>query len=339
MKTFTLANHHVQPAIALAPMEGITDRFFRRAITQLGGCGMTVTEFVASESLTRNVKQALQMATLDDSTNKNSTNKKEMKTRPLISTQIYGHDLARLTQAAKICEQFGADIIDINLGCPSKRVTKSLAGSALMKDPEHSSKIFHTIKASISIPMTVKMRLGWDRESYNAPEIALRAQDAGASMIAVHARTKADAYRGKAQWTLVRNVVNAVQIPVLVNGDIRSVQTAEQAMQESGAAGIMVGRGILTDPWLLARINAHWNEQPFHEPTIEDRKRALTNYLQTLPQNPPPRIMLKARRIVGYFTKGFYNASKLRQNIQADTSPAKLLHSIELFFQNLTLME
>ena len=219
------------PALVLAPMEGVTDRAFRTTIRALGGCGLAVTEFVSSEGLTRDVKDAWHMAELDPNEHP-------------VSIQIYGRNPERMAAAARECQALGADIIDINLGCPSKNVTSGCSGSALMREPELARRIFDAVYDAITVPLTVKMRLGWDDNALNAPIIARSAQDAGAQMITVHGRTKVDMYRVPARWEPIRRVREAITVPLLCNGDIVGAATATAALAASGADGIMVRKTI-----------------------------------------------------------------------------------------------
>jgi len=315
MRSFCIDTIPIDPPVALAPMEGVTDRAFRGVIRSLGGVGLTVTEFVSSEALTRDVENAWRMAELDPGEHP-------------VSIQIYGRDPDRMAQAARHCEALGADIVDINLGCPSKRVTSGCAGSALMREGALAHEIFDAVHGAISVPMTVKMRLGWDHDQYTAPEIAADAVKVGAKMIAVHGRTKSDGYKNDSLWHEVRHVVDAVDVPVLVNGDIVDPASARAALEASGAAGVMVGRGVMADPWCLARISADLRGEPFVEPTLADRERLLFAYVDDLARDGNGRRTLgKLKRVMGYFSKGLWGAGQLRRSLNSvrEVSAARLL--------------
>ncbi len=307
--------------VALAPMEGVTDRAFRGVIRGLGGCGLTVTEFVSSEGLTREVQDAWRMAELDPGEHP-------------VSIQIYGRDPERMAQSARYCQALGADFVDLNLGCPSKKVTSGCSGSALMKEPELARELFDAVFEAITIPMTVKMRLGWDLNSLNAAQIAHSAVEAGAQMIAVHGRTRMCGYKGAANWELVREVKRAVSVPVFVNGDIIDAKTAEQALEASECDGVMVGRGVMRDPWAIARISAHLNGTTIQEPTHDDRRLLLHDYLDRLGAEGKLRNrgIAKLRRVIGYLSKGMHGAAKLRgaMNDVSDCEQARAL--IDAFF-------
>ena len=311
---FTVGRHVIDPPVVLAPMEGVTDRAFRGVIRGLGGCGLTVTEFVSSEALTREVRAAWRMAEVDPDEHP-------------VSIQIYGRDPERMAQAARFCQGLGADIVDINLGCPSKRVTSGCAGSALMREPERTRRIFDAVYDAISIPMTVKMRLGWDLDVVNAPEIAREAQDAGARMVTVHGRSRMCMYKGAARWDLVRQVRNAIDIPLLVNGDIVDAASARQALAQSGADGVMIGRAVMTDPWTLARVSHELHGTPFHEPSWADRRALLDAYIDRMSAfgEIDRRALGKLRRVLGYLVKGIPNGARLRQELNSmrDLSHAK----------------
>ncbi|MEZ5065772.1 MAG: tRNA-dihydrouridine synthase [bacterium] len=313
--SFRIDSIPVDPPCVLAPMEGITDRDFRGLIRGLGGCGLTVTEFVSSEAMTRSVAKAWRMAELDPDEHP-------------VSIQIYGRDPERMADAARYCADLGADIVDINCGCPSKAVTSGCAGSALMREPELARRLYEAVGSATrerGLPFTVKMRTGWDSESRNAPDIARMAVDCGARMIAVHGRTRCDMYKNQADWSFVGEVKRAVPVPVLVNGDILTVADAHRALAESGADGVMVGRGILRNPWLLRQIAQSLRGQEVTEPSLEDRRAILLGYFAQLEElgehfhgddMTRERVALgRIKKITGYFTKGLPFGGKLRQRI------------------------
>lgn len=325
MKPFYIADIPVDPPIALAPMEGVTDRPFRALVRSLGGCGLTVTEFISSEAMTRDVEDAWRMAEIDPSEHP-------------VSIQIYGRDPERMASAAKHCVSVGADIIDINLGCPSKRVTSGCAGSALMREPDRAREIFRAVRAAIDIPMTVKIRLGWDETLLNSPEIAQIAVEEGAQMIAVHGRTKKQGYKGHSRWDEVRRVRDVIDVPLMINGDILDVQSAEEAMRQSGADGVMMGRAVMHDPWALARIAAHWRGETIEEPTYELRRDLLLAFLDDL-QRFDRRALVRLKKVIGYFSKGLPHASGLRQSIQNAESADHARAIVVAFFEQLTAYE
>ncbi len=312
----------IDPPVVLAPMEGVTDRAFRTLVRSLGGCGLAVTEFVSSEGLTREVEAAWRMAEVDPSEHP-------------VSIQIYGRDPERMAKAAEYCQQIGADIVDINLGCPSKTVTTGCAGSALMREPELSEEIFAAVFEAITIPLTVKMRLGWNHEQLNACDIAQRAVRQGAQMITVHGRTKSDGYKGHSRWDLVRDVKESINVPLLVNGDIIGPDEARRALEMSGADGIMVGRGVMSDPWTLAKITASMRGEDFVEPDLETRRAALHGYLDRVEADGffDRKTTMRVKQVIGYFSKGLHHAARLRRGVNVADHFLDVRALVDEFFQ------
>ncbi len=315
---------HIAPATVLAPMESITDREFRMLIREVGGVGLTVTEFVSSDLLDRHVKQAWAMAEIDPGEHP-------------VSIQIYGREPQAMARAAAGCEVLGADIIDLNFGCPSKRVTCGLSGSALMREPGLARQMFAAVKAAISVPMTVKMRLGWDDSCHSAPEIARIAEGEGASMVAVHGRTRMQAYRGVANWSAVRPVKEAVSIPVVINGDILTVDDALLARAQSGADGVMVGRGTMRDPWILRKIGDAFAGREPYEPPLVDRRDRLLRYFDLLKASSRSDHMAigRMKKVTGYFTRGLPFGDEVRDTILHSHEVAPIYDAVHAYFDRL----
>ena len=226
--------------VALAPMAGMTDTAFRRLVKGMGGCGLVVTEMVSSEGLVRGIDRTLEYAEYTEAE------------RP-VSIQIFGGDPKVMADAAQIVEGMGADIVDINMGCPVPKIAKHNAGCSLMREPAHAAEVVRAMASAVRIPVTVKMRAGWNEQAINAPDLARMVEDAGAAAVAVHGRTAAQSYTGESDWKLIGRVAETVRIPVFGSGDCVEPGQIVSRLRESGASGVLVGRGALRNPWIFSQ--------------------------------------------------------------------------------------
>ncbi|MDD2942442.1 MAG: tRNA dihydrouridine synthase DusB [bacterium] len=312
-RSFSVGPVEVSPALLLAPMSGVTGRAFRRMIKTENpeAVGLVVTEFISVEGLTRGNAKSLRMMEYSEIEHP-------------VSVQIFGYDIDRMIEGARIAEEAGAHIVDINCGCPAPKVVKRGGGCELMRQPDHLGKILSAVVKAVSVPVTMKMRSGWDNQTRNAVEIAHIAEDCGVGMITVHARTRSELYRGQPDWQIVADVVDAVSIPVVGSGDIVDKDSADQALQ-SGVSGLMIGRGAMMNPWIFRELIS--GQSP--EKTVTQVAGVLRSYLQLLADEVPEKAYLgKMKQFVSQVTRLIDGAGPVRKELCRTTSLSEFLRIV-----------
>lgn len=317
----TLRGVTVDPPLVLAPMAGITDRDFRLAIRRLGGCGLVTMEFLSAEALVRRSAKTLRLAHFVEDE------------RP-IAIQIFGSDPARMADAAALVQDMGADVCDINMGCPANKVLKGCAGAALTADLSLAARIVAAVRRCLTIPLTVKFRLGLSDERLTYLELGRLCQEEGADAVTLHPRTARQQFSGRADWAHVARLKQALHIPVIGNGDVVSGEDARHRMEETGCDGIMIGRASLTNPWVFRQAAAALRGEVASEPTLAQRAALILGHFREVLQREDERTALhKLRKFTGWYTHGLPEGRNLRRRLSELPSADAVMGAVEAFFR------
>ena len=318
---FKIRDVIIDPPLVLAPMAGHTDSLFRTAVKRLGGCGLVFSELVSTEGMTRRRERSAHITRFGD------------EERP-IAVQIFGASPSRMAESAVVVEATGADIIDINMGCPVKKVVRQGGGSNLLRDMPLMEKIFRAVRSAVRAPLTVKIRTGWDINSINAVEVLKLAEDCGIEALTIHGRTRADMFSSKADWRTIADVKARANIPIIGNGDVFTPEDAARMFRETGVDGVMLGRGALGNPWLLRQVWDHLNGRPITLKNTAERAAFVVEFLQKMScELPPPVVLGKLKKLGGCLSKGFPGSSRLRARMHEAKTPDEFFESVRAHFE------
>lgn len=306
-------------------MAGVTDYTFRRLIKRRGGVGLVVSEFISVEGLTRNNPKSKRQMRFDEDE------------RPF-AVQIFGGQPERMAMGAEMAEEVGADILDVNCGCPAPKVVKNGGGSGLMREPAKLEEILKAIKRAITIPLTLKVRTGYSDASINVVEIAKMAEQCGVEHIQVHGRTREQGYKGLANWDVIGQVKEAVSVPVSGNGDITNIEYGLRKWKETGVDGILIGRGAMQNPWIFRQFADVLAGRPPYQPDLEEKRTVLLEFFHLCLEEMPELVALgKMKQLAGQFTKGLVGGAQFRQTLYHSHSATEILDNISIYFETLSL--
>jgi tRNA-dihydrouridine synthase B len=324
MKPFRIRNIEIKPPLILSPMAGVTDYTFRRLIKRRGGVGLVVSEFISVEGLTRNNPKSKRQMRFDE------------EERPF-AVQIFGGQAGRMAMGAEMAEEIGADILDVNCGCPAPKVVKNGGGSGLLRDLPRLEEILKEIKKSITIPLTLKVRTGYSDSTINVVDVAKMAEQCGVEHIQVHGRTREQGYKGLANWELIKAVKDAVSIPVSGNGDITTIDYGLNRWRETGVDGILIGRGAMQNPWIFRQFQDVLEGSEPYRPDLAEKKAVLLEFFGMCREEMPEIVALgKMKQLAGQFTKGLPGGAQFRQTLYHSHSADEILDNITIYFNTLT---
>jgi tRNA-dihydrouridine synthase B len=321
--TIKIDTIHLEMPVILAPMSGVTDMPFRRLVKRMGA-GLVISEMIASQAMVRQVRQTMKMI------------EKSPEELPM-AVQLAGCEPQVMAEAARLNEDLGAQIIDINMGCPVKKVVNGHAGSSLMRDEGLAARIIEATVKAVNVPVTLKMRTGWDDNSRNAPNLAKIAEDCGVKMITIHGRTRCQLYNGRADWAFIRRVKEAVKVPVIGNGDVISIEDATTLLEQSGADGVMVGRGCYGRPWFINQIGHYLKTGKYlPDPSMAIQHQTVKNHLDDILSHYGISTGIKiARKHVGWYSKGLNNSTDYRVAVNRVDDPLTMHQLIDDFYKPL----